>query len=103
MKALRNRDNGLISYGPLINDVSLFTGWFSEFSYSHIWRDGNKVAHNLAMLVMITSKCTWMEDVSSCTLPFCSSLFDCPLILYNGCLLSPKKKKNHPVYVSLFG
>ena len=29
VKALRNKDNGLISYGPLINDVSLFLGLFS--------------------------------------------------------------------------
>lgn len=58
VKALRNRDNGLISYGPLINDVSLFLGLFSEFSYSHIRRDGNKVAYSLAKLALITSKCT---------------------------------------------
>ena len=32
VKALRNKDNGLISYGPLINDVSLFLGLFSEFT-----------------------------------------------------------------------
>ena len=67
VKALRNRDNGLISCGPLINYVSLF----SEFSYSRIQRDGNKVAHSLARLALIMSKCTmWMEDVPSRTLPF---------------------------------
>ena len=32
VKALRNKDNGLISYGHLINDVSLFLGLFSEFT-----------------------------------------------------------------------
>ena len=32
VKALRNKDNSLISYGPLINDVSLFLGLFSEFT-----------------------------------------------------------------------
>ena len=67
VKALRNRDNGLISYGPLINYASLF----SEFSYSHIRRDANKVAHSLARLALIMSKCTvWMKGVPSRTLPF---------------------------------
>ena len=42
VKALRNNDNGLILFAPLINDVSLFSGLFSELSYSHIRRDGNK-------------------------------------------------------------
>ena len=71
MKALRNKDNGLISYGPLINDVYLFSGLFLELLYFHIRRDGNKVAHNLARLGLITSKCAmWMKDVPSPTLPF---------------------------------
>ena len=36
VKALRNSDNGLTPFAPLINDVSLFSGLFSELSYSHI-------------------------------------------------------------------
>ena len=71
VKALRNKNNGLISFAPLINDVSLFSSLFSELSYSHIRRDGNKVAHNLTRLVLITLDCTmWMEEVSSHTLHF---------------------------------
>ena len=71
VKDLRNKDNGLISFAPLINDVSLFSSLFSELSYSHIRRDGNKVAHNLARLALITPDCTmWMEDVPSHTLRF---------------------------------
>ena len=71
VKALRNNDNGLIPFAPLINDVSLFLGLFSELSYSHIRRDGNKVAHNLAKLALMTLGCTvWIEDVPSRTLPF---------------------------------
>ena len=71
VKALRNSDNGLTPFAPLINDVSLFSGLFSELSYSHIRRDGNKVAHSLARLALTTLGCTvWMEDVPSHTLPF---------------------------------
>ncbi|KAK9987323.1 hypothetical protein SO802_032274 [Lithocarpus litseifolius] len=69
VKALRNKDNGLVSFAPLINDVSLFSSLYSELSYSHIRRDGNKVAHSLAKLALMTPGCTvWMEDVPSHTL-----------------------------------
>lgn len=69
VKALRNLDNGLYSYGLLINDVALF----SELSYSYTRRDGNKVAHSLARLATTTSKCiVWKEDVSTRTLSFVS-------------------------------
>ena len=57
VKALRNRDNGLTHFAPLINDVSLFSVLFSELSYSHIKRDGNKVAHSLARLALTTPSC----------------------------------------------
>ena len=71
IKALRNTDNGLNPIAPLINDVSLFSNLYSELSYSHIKSDGNKVAHSLARLALITPGCTvWMEDVPSRTLPF---------------------------------
>ena len=58
VKALRNNDNGLTPFAPLINDVSLFLGLFSKLSYSHIKRDGNKVAYSLARLALITPGCT---------------------------------------------
>nr|XP_023891641.1 uncharacterized protein LOC112003671 [Quercus suber] len=71
VKALKCKDNGLVPFGHLINDVSLFSGAFSKLSYSHIRRDGNKIAHSLARLALTTPSCTtWMEDVPSCTLPF---------------------------------
>ena len=73
-KALRCKDNGLTPFTHLINDVSLVSCLFSEFSYSHIRRDGNKVAHSLVRLVLTSSSCTvWMEDVPSRTLPFVQS------------------------------
>ncbi|XP_023885283.1 uncharacterized protein LOC111997430 [Quercus suber] len=58
VKALRINDNGLTPFAPLINDISLFLGLFSELSYSHIRRDGNKVAHSLARLALMTPSCT---------------------------------------------
>ena len=71
VKALRNNDNGLTPFAPLINDVSLFSRLFSELAYSHIRRDGNKVAHSLARLALMTPGWTvWMEGVPSRTLPF---------------------------------
>ena len=61
MKALRNNDNGLTPFAPLTNVVSLFLDLFSELSYSHIRIDGNKVAHSLARLALITLGCiVWM-------------------------------------------
>ena len=51
VKALRKLDNGLYSFGLLINDVALF----SELSYSHTRRTGNKAVYSLARLTMITS------------------------------------------------
>ena len=71
VKALRCKEYGLAPYAHLIKDVSLFSGLYSELSYSHVKRDGNKVAHNLARLALTTQSCTvWMEDVPSHTLPF---------------------------------
>lgn len=71
MKALRCKDNGLTPFAHLINDVSLFSGLFSELLYSHIERDGNKVAHSLARIALTSLSCTMsMEDVPFYTLPF---------------------------------
>ena len=71
MKALRCKEYGLAPYAHLINDMSLFFNLYSELSYSHVRRDGNKIAHNLVRLALTSQSCTvWMEDVSSRTLPF---------------------------------
>ena len=62
---------GLASYAHLINDVLLFSSLFSELSYSHIRRDGNKIVHSLVGLALISPSCTvWMEDIPFRTLPF---------------------------------
>ena len=71
VKALRCKDNGLTPFAHLINDVSLFSCLFLELLYSHIGRDGNEVAHNLARLTLTSSSRTvWIEDVLYHTLPF---------------------------------
>ena len=71
VKALRCKDNGLAPFTYLINDVSLFFGLFSELSYSHIRRDGNKIAHSLVRLALTSPSCiVWMENVPFRTLHF---------------------------------
>lgn len=70
VKALRCKEYGLAPYAHLINDVSLFSGLYSELSYSHVKRDGNKVAHSLVRLTLTSQSCTVWEDVPSRTLPF---------------------------------
>ena len=70
-KALKCKEFGLAPYTHLLKDVSLFSGLYSQLSYSHEKKDGNKVAHNLTRLVLTSQHCTvWMEDVPSCTWPF---------------------------------
>ena len=71
VKALRYKEYGLAPYAHLIEDVSLFSGLYSEFSYSHVKRDDKKVAHNLARLTLTTQNYTVsMEDIPSYILPF---------------------------------
>ena len=71
VNALTCKEFRLAPYAHLINDVSLFSGLYSQLSYSHVKRDGNKVAHSLAKLALTSKSClVWMEDVSPCTLPF---------------------------------
>ena len=70
-KALKCKEFGLAPYAYLLKDVSLFSGLYSQLSYSHVKRDSNKVAHSLARLVLTSQHCTvWIEDVLSCPLPF---------------------------------
>ena len=71
VKVLKCKDNGLAPYGHLINDVPLFFGFFSELSYSHIRRDGNKIAYSVARLALTIPSCiVWMKNVPLRVLPF---------------------------------
>ena len=70
-KALKSKDFGLAPYAHLLKDVSLFSGFYSQLSYFHVKRDGNKVAYSLARLALTSQHCTVrIEDVPSCILPF---------------------------------
>ena len=51
-EALRSNNAGLASYGLLIEDAKLLERNFSELSYSHMKREGNKVAHGLTILAL---------------------------------------------------
>ena len=71
VKALRYKEYGLAPYAHLIKDLSLFSGLYSEFSYSRVKKNGKKIAHNLARLVLTTQNYTvWKEDIPSYILPF---------------------------------
>lgn len=51
-EALRSKEAGLASNDLLIQDAKLVERNFSELSYSHTKREGNKVAHGLARLAL---------------------------------------------------
>ena len=64
MQALKSKVVGLVAYGLLIRDAFSLVGNFSKVSYSHIKREGNKVAHGLAKLAVNLAECViWMEEV----------------------------------------
>ena len=63
-QALKSKVVGLAAYGLLIRDAFSLAGNFSEVSYSHIKREGNKVAHGLAKLAVNSAECViWMKEV----------------------------------------
>ena len=63
-QALETEDVGLAAYGLLIRDACTLARNFSEVSYSHTKREGNKVAHGLAKLATNLANCViWMEEV----------------------------------------
>ena len=58
-------------YGSLLDDVHRCSCFFNELRYSHVKREGNKVAHNLARYVScILDFVMWMEDGSPHFLSF---------------------------------
>ena len=63
-QALKTKVVGLAAYGLLIRDAFSFVGNFSEVSYSHRKREGNKVTHGLSKLAINLAECViWMEEV----------------------------------------
>ena len=68
MKSLMDDSLSLASFRLLIQDVKTYAELFQCISFSHVHREGNDVAHNLARHAChVTSFSMWMEDVSSHT------------------------------------
>ena len=70
-KALECKEIGLAPYAHLLKDVSLFSRFYSQISYSHIKKDGNEIIHSLVRLALTSQQCIlWIENVPSYALPF---------------------------------
>ena len=48
IQALKSEERSLSQMGLLIEDVKMFANNFVSFLYSHMKRNGNRVAHSLA-------------------------------------------------------
>ena len=71
MNGLKMKESSLSSYGLLISDACVSKNLFSKLSYSHVKREGNKVAHYLVKLVVnYPDIVIWMEDVPPSIFPF---------------------------------
>ena len=74
IKALKTEDHNMSSWGLLVEDVKLVANSFVSLSYSHIKRNGNSVAHNLAKhVIRIPDFQIWIEDVPSHVVSFLHS------------------------------
>ena len=66
IQALKSEERSLSPMGLLIEDVKVFASNFVRFLYSHIKRNGNRIAHSLARNALcILNFQVWMEDVTS--------------------------------------
>ena len=64
MTVLQQGGEILTPDGLLIEDICLRSMLFTQLHYSHIKREGNKVAHNIARYTLhISNSVAWMEDV----------------------------------------
>ena len=74
IKALEAEDHNLSPWGLLVEDVKLVANSFVSLAISHIKRNGNSVAHNLAKYAIhIPDFEVWMEDVPSHVISFLHS------------------------------
>ncbi|XP_050248676.1 uncharacterized protein LOC126695926 [Quercus robur] len=70
-KALKSGDVGHSSIGQYVKDIMSIPGSIRTFSFSHIRRQGNCVAHALAKRARFTFPLlVWMEHVSPDVIPF---------------------------------
>ena len=66
IQALKAQEQNLLPWGLLVEDVKEYGKKFRRVSYSHVKRNGNSVAHNLAKYALcIPDFQVWMEDVPS--------------------------------------
>ena len=66
IKALKSTDDSLSPTGLLVDDVKWVASSFERLVYSHVKRNSNRVAHNLAKNALhILDLQVWMEDVPS--------------------------------------
>ena len=69
MNALMDNSLSLASFGLLIQDIKAYAEFFRCISFSHVRREGNTVAPNLARHAChVTGFSVWMENVPSHTL-----------------------------------
>ena len=66
IQALKSKEHSLSPTGLLFEDVKVLANNFVRLLYSHIKRNGNRVAHSLGINALcILDFQVWMEDVPS--------------------------------------
>ena len=71
IQQLKSQDQNLSPWGLLVDDVKVYGTKFRRVLYSHVKRNGNSVAHNLAKhAICISDFQVWMKDVLSHIVPF---------------------------------
>ena len=66
IQALKAQEQNLLPWGLLVEDVKEYGKKFRRVLYSHVKRNGNSVAHNLAKYALrISDFQVWMEYVPS--------------------------------------
>ena len=66
IQALKSQEQNLCPLGLLVEDVKIYSSHFQRVLYSHVKRNGNSEAHNLARhVISISDFQVWMEDVPS--------------------------------------
>ena len=64
VSALVENHTYLSTDGLLLDDIRFYASFFNQLLYSHVKREGNKVAHRLAKHALcISDFLVWMEDV----------------------------------------
>ena len=64
IKSLNSSNVSSTSFGHIVRDIKIISAAFSEISFCHTCRQGNKVAHSIARRACKFSPFNvWMEDV----------------------------------------